>query len=688
MNATKIGEIRFQWDTQAAAADNGLLRVEANLRTGELFFRWADGRLIAGCFGETVVGADRLRTVGYPAHRAGEASVKPVRDGFGRGVCWTVEHASPGKPALRHRIWCYERLPYAFVELEAEQQTEWETREISPLTALQNDGAAIGFGPESGEGARVLFVPFDNDKWVRYASHPLPGSVESCEVTAIYRPDSRRGFVLGSVTHDFWKTGVRIESAMPGEISRLRVYGGAAGLHTRDTVPHGAARGATIVSPRIFVGAFDDYRDGLETYGRANAAIEPKLPWDGGVPFGWNSWSAVMDKLDLDVYVRTSDFIRRELQNGGFENGGAVYINFDAFWTNLSEDELREAVRHVRENGQKPGIYYTPFSYWGRDPERPVEGCEGRYVYRDLLLKDENGRLLPTLAGAYAIDPSHPAALERIKRQLETFVAMGFEYVKLDFLTHGALEGKHYLPEIRSGIQAYRLGMGVIRDTLAPERIGRPFFINLSIAPLFPHGYAHSRRISCDAFGLIRDTEYMLNAVTYGWWINNTLYRFNDPDHTVLYQSANQPPSAECEGRSRLTASLIAGTSLLLGDDYRIEAAADRARSWMTRADLLAVARRGVSFRPAEGAGGNRAEDVFVLRGEQQCWVAVFNFDDGRPARKRIAFDRIGVPASSGVRVTDLWDGADASPLATGEALEVELQPAEAKLLHLRFDAD
>ena len=45
-----------------------------------------------------------------------------------------------------------------------------------------------------------------------------------------------------------------------------------------------------------------------------------------------------------------------------------------------------------------------------------------------------------------------------------------------------------------------------------------PYVISLSIAPIFPGQYAHGRRISCDVFGTINWTEYMLNSLSYGWW--------------------------------------------------------------------------------------------------------------------------------------------------------------------------
>src|SRR5207253_2906679 len=131
--------------------------------------------------------------------------------------------------------------------------------------------------------------------------------------------------------------------------------------------------------------------------------------------------------------------------------------------------------------------------------------------------------------------------------------------VKLDFLSHGTLEGAHFDNNAPTGVAAYNVGMKRIIADLNLAKIGRPFFISLSIAPLFPAGYAHSRRISCDAFASIGSTEYMLNALTYGWWQNGTLYRFTDPDHTVVYKVHNEQPVREAEGRSRFHASVIAG---------------------------------------------------------------------------------------------------------------------------------
>jgi alpha-galactosidase len=678
---------------RAIKADNGCLTLTVDLRSGACAVSWRDGAELSG-----ILSAYRLMsgeigtTADYAEHRAGADAACEIEDAVGgRGVRITVAHtdAGAGRPVLRQQFTVYERQPFLTVRiaLEGTAGGDMETNYTAPLLAKNPATGAARLGLPDGHELRALFVPFDNDKWVRYASVPMPGELESYEATAVYDPASRKGLVLGSLTHDTWKTGLKLSSAAGGRMDAIEVYGGAAGEQTRDSIPHGAVKGASVQSPVIFLGSYADYRDGLEAFGRANAAIRPALPWEHGVPLGWNSWSAVADKLDYDLYVKTSDFLH-SLKDKGFENDGIVYINFDSFWTSLSEDQLRQAVKHVRSNGQKAGIYWTPFAYWGKDPDCEVEGTGGRYTYAELLLKDREGNVLPDLDGGLAIDPTHPGNLMRTDYHLKRFVEWGFDYVKLDFLGHGALEGSHYDPAVQTGIQAYNLGMDYICRSLAPERIGRPFHINLSIAPIFPHGYGHSRRISCDAFGTLADTEYMLNSLTYGWWLNDTVYRFNDPDHTVLYKSFNQDATGYHEGRSRLNASAIAGTVLLMGDDFRREEARVRASEWLANAKLLSLARLGRTFVPVESGAGSGATDVFMLRteaqGEEEIVLAVFNFDPTSPAQKRIPLERLGFTAGvpAAYTATDLWTGASRG--GNGDIL-LPLEAGESTLIKLKF---
>lgn len=672
MSSVQRMGVKVEVGEREVRVENAFFTLEVDLVGGSYSVAWRDGAELVGAQSAyRLTGGETCATADYAEHRADAGAVRDVEDAVGgRGVRMTVVHAAAkdgegegggGKPVCRQLFTVYESQPFLTVgvELEGADGGAIETNYVAPVLAGDPVGGAARLGLPEGHELRGLLVPFDNDKWVRYESVPMPGALESYEATTIYDPQSRKGLVLGSITHDTWKTGLKLSSAAAGRMDAVEAYGGAAGELTRDTIPHGSVKGKTVSSPVIFLGSYADYRDGLEAFGRANAAVKPALPWEHGVPFGWNSWSAVADKLDYDVYVQTSDFLR-SLKDGGFENDGVVYVNFDSFWTSLSEEQLRQAVKHVNGNGQKAGIYWTPFAFWGQDPNVEVEGTDGRYTYADLLLRDREGNVLPNLDGGLAIDPTHPGNLMRTDYHLNRFVEWGYEYVKLDFLGHGALEGRHYDSSVHTGIQAYNLGMDYICRTLAPERIGRPFHINLSIAPIFPHGYGHSRRISCDAFGTLADTEYMLNSLTYGWWMNNTLYRFNDPDHTVLYKSFNQEATGYHEGRSRLNASIIAGTVLLLGDDFRHEEARTRATEWLANEKLLSLARLGRTFVPVESGTGSGAANVFMLREGERIVLAVFNFDSTSPIQVRIPLEKIGAMESdyyTSYRVTDLWSG-------------------------------
>lgn len=676
-------EIRIQTPNGQVIGENGVCRITIDLTSGLADYVWSSGSGLTGAYSTAKLGEKLVRSTEYTDHRLEDGGIRTLHDGFGSGCQFSVIHTAEALPVMRQTFWMYETTPYFFVQVELEGGTEaLETNYMSPLTvdaALGSSAIALGTGAAE---LRALLVPFDNDKWVRYESVPMPGQLESYEVTAVLEPASRKGLIIGSVTHDTWKTGLKIIGEEGSAIHRLEVYGGVAGEYTRDTIPHGTLIGQTIASPRIFVGMYDDYRVGLEQYGMANAKIAPPLRWEHGVPFGWNSWSAAGADLDYELYVHTSDFLK-SLYDGGFHHHGTVYINFDSFWTNLSEVQLEDAVRHVRGNGQKAGIYWTPFAFWGNDFDRNVEGTDGKYTYRDLLLRDDQGHILPELDGGLAIDPTHPGSLLRTEWYLERFVQAGFEYMKLDFLGHGALEGRHFDPEIRTGIQAYNFGMALIKRRLDPDVIGRPFFINLSIAPMFPHQYAHSRRISCDAFGTLKDTEYMLNSLTYGWWMSGTLYPYNDPDHTVLYKSFNQEPTITQEGRSRFNASIIAGTVLLMGDDFRQEEARNRASAWLTRPELQAIGRAGKSFKPLEGNTNDSAVDIFFkMVGNKEVYIAVFNYNKDEAVEKTISVERLGLSKEDSYKLYDLWEQT-AYP-SSGD-IHVRLEPAMSKIFKLLF---
>ena len=297
--------------------------------------------------------------------------------------------------------------------------------------------------------------------------------------------------------------------------------------------------------------------------------------------------------------------------------------------------------------------------------------------------KDENGTILPAVDGGVSVDPTHPGTIMYLEDQLNRFIDLGFAYVKMDFMSHGAREGVFYNPDITTGTQAYNYGMQKIHEILGDKLENQEFFISFSIAPMFPSQYAHSRRISCDVFGTIDQTEYMLNSLTYGWWMNGTIYPFNDPDHIVVYNSFNHKQAILYnEGLSRYISAAIAGTMLIDSDDFRIKEARKRATEILTCEEINAVAKRNVAFRPVEGNTKDAACDTFVSyeESEDALYLAVFNFDSSKTKKMQMDPERLGLDPSVEYEMYDLWSKETA---AFKGDFEISLEAAQPKLFRI-----
>lgn len=539
---------------------------------------------------------------------------------------------------------------------------------MTPVAALK-----APFHLAGAKTPRLLYVPYDNDKWIRYEAQKIHGAGSSYEVTAVYDDDTRNGYVIGSLTHDHWKTGIKTHGGF-GNLEFLRVVGGIADFVTRDeAMPHGPVWGKKVFSPTVYIGYHEDFREGFIAFGNANSIFAPRLPWDGGVPFGWNSWACAAVNLDFSIYDNASTTLQ-SFGEKGFANNGTVFVNFDAAWSRLTPEELRKAVENVHSRGQKAGIYFAPFACWVKDFDCVADYTDGKYTYRDLLARDSEGNHLPPCDNGYPLDPTHPGSLMRVRNMMQFTVDMGFDYIKTDFMSHGACECVHYNPETTTGMEAYCYALKEMLACLDPKKIGRTIFLDFSIAPIFPYQFCHARRVSCDAFGLLEDTEYLLNSITYGFWQNNTIYSYNDPDHTVMYHSFDKRNSTVEEARSRLNASVIGGTVLLLSDDYRVPEAEQRVRSLLD-SRLLDIARAGRTFLPVETATGDSASRLYTRVDEDRNLLAVFNLSD-QPTEIAVDVSRLTLPAGSGP-FTPVTGGESYE----GEHFTVRLAPADSVIL-------
>ncbi len=599
-----------------------------NVQTGTANVSVQDNMIVSNAYAVVVSGGVTLNSKSYTLRTV---TTKDTTDAFGTGKKMKVTLTAAGLPEMQQIFYAYEGKNYLLTEVIV-RGANISTNYMAPFVSEQVNIQATGDN-------RVLFVPFDNDTFIRYQSKSLSSTLTntSSEVTAYYENNSRAGLIVGSVEHMVWKTGVRT-TGTNNVLSELTAWGGYAEKNvTRDGIAHGTLSGDSVKSPKVFIGVYDDWRTGLDDYGKANAIAEPRyiFDWTNPVPFGWNSWGAIQDKLNLDKAKAVAQFFSASLPK--FRNGETAYIDLDSYWDNMVSGgiegdftQLIAFVNYCKERGLKPGIYWAPFVDWGKT-SRSVEGTNGAYNYQDVWTK-VNGAY-HDLDGARAMDPTHPATQKRIELLINKFKACGFEMIKIDFIGHAAIEADDfYDPTVTTGMQAFRKGMEYLVDKLDSKML-----VYVAISPSLATGrYAHSRRIACDAYSDIGATEYTLNSTTYGWWQTH-IYNFIDADHLVFSNKSLG------ENRARLASGVINGT-LITGDDFATTGQwTDRAKDLLQKEDILTIAKNGVAFTPIEGNAAQSASEAFVNKIGDTYYVAVINY--GEQKAMDLSLARLGIPA-------------------------------------------
>lgn len=563
-----------------------------------------------------------------------------ISNGFGKGKKYTIKLTGRDLPEMDLVFYTYANREYFLTETEIRGHY-LKSNYMAPF---------CGDFPAVAGDARTLFVPFDNDTFISYNAIPFKENVQnvSAEVGAVYNNGSRNGFVVGSVEHGIWKTGILTASKKDSANSIKAWSGYTAPGTTRDKIPHGFIQGALLKSALMFVGCFDDWRHGLEEYGKANRIADPPyiFNWTNPTPIGWNSWGVIQDKLTLDKALKVVDFFTDSLS--GFRTGNTAFIDLDSYWDNMLNggvtgdfSKLKQFVDDCKKKGLQPGVYWAPFTDWGYKSggDRLAEGTG--YKFGDMWTKVGDG--YHDLDGARALDPTHPGTQQRIAFMIKKLRGCGFKMIKIDFLGHAAIESTHfYDTTVTTGMRAYRKGMEFLLD-----KLGNQMLVYAAISPSLATGrYAHMRRIACDAFKSINDTKYTLNSLNYGWW-QTYLYNYIDADHVVL--------STEKEGvnRARILSALITGT-FITGDDFSVKGQWSAiAKSMYQNQELLEIIKNGKAFEPIEGNTGTNATEMFARKIGDDFYLAVFNYAD-KPRMFSIDFKRLGLQLTQKHTVYDV----------------------------------
>ena len=237
-------------------------------------------------------------------------------------------------------------------------------------------------------------------------------------------------------------------------------------------------------------------------------------------PTVWCSWYRYFEEVAAtDVLENLDAFATHEL--------AVDVVQIDDGWSPGLGEGLRESdgfgslpavVDRIRSSGRRAGLWLAPFlvgaeTTLAREHADWLTGPAGRNWGQDLV----------------GLDLTHPAVRELLTDHLERLVGLGIDYLKLDFLYAGALDGP----------AAYRSGLALVREVVGPD----VYLVGCG-APLLPSiGLVDAMRVSPDTFhegGEDGSTGLRgLMPLAARAWQQGRLW-VNDPDCVVARPSYSQ----------------------------------------------------------------------------------------------------------------------------------------------------
>lgn len=246
---------------------------------------------------------------------------------------------------------------------------------------------------------------------------------------------------------------------------------------------------------------FKNYADELgNRFGKLQKEIAPRV---------WCSWYSLYTVIDEEILFETFD----ELGDMPFDvlqvdDGWQVSIG-DWDVNEKFPSGMKALADKIKSTGRRAGLWLAPLI--------AVESSKLFKEHADWFLRNEKGRLIS--AGfnwgeqLYALDTTHPHVISWLAALMKQVRIWGFDYLKLDFLYAGALQGKRYKDMPREA--AYRESLKLMREAMGADA----FFLTCG-TPIIPAlGLCDAIRIGPDVshdWEKYRDANLLYNLSTPG----------------------------------------------------------------------------------------------------------------------------------------------------------------------------
>ena len=299
------------------------------------------------------------------------------------------------------------------------------------------------------------------------------------------------------------------------------------------------------------------YKEGLKDFHKEFVSESEKV-------FGYTSWYNYYQNINESIILRDLESLDNRFNLFQIDDGYEAYIGD---WLDVDKTKfpngLKPIVDKIHEKGLKAGIWLAPF----------VAETKSKLFneHQDWFKVDPDGKISKcgsNWSGFYALDLTLQDVQDYIKKCLEYYMEIGFDFFKLDFLYASMIAPTNGLTRAMMSDRSYQFLREVLKDKLILGcgancfssyqkfnylRIGPD--VSLKFDDVWFMKYMHRERIS---------TKITLQNTIYRSIFNHHLF-LNDPD-VFLLRDTNINLSKE-QKRALVTINALFGSVLMTSDN-------------------------------------------------------------------------------------------------------------------------
>ena len=674
---SEVSDVTLEEEASGPVLTNGSLTVAVHLNKGTFSIIDAgSGRAVVTNAATAVVLSSGPTFTSRGTGFASEWST-PVEARLGRGLSITLQRESEEQePALRLTIALFQDHPFAVIHTELVNSGPAAVRVVAfhvfdaGLVDLGSPAASWRFYKQGWQSWSPTLVLDCSGEDIATAAPVIdPGTQPEARdglfvselMTAIVSTESKRGLVAGFITTADQLSQLRLDR----EQHTVTASSCADGI----TVPPGGR----LSSERLLLDPTTSPLESMERYGDALGRMMEATPAEE-VATGWCSWYYYWHRVTEEhIIANLEELAHRRaelpLEYVQIDDGYQAEIGDWLTVNGKFPHGMKWLADRIHEHRFKAGLWLAPFLMGARSQ-----------LYREhpdwaVLYKPGKPYIAIQNWGqdCYALDLTRPEVIKWLGEVFRTVCGKwGFDYVKVDFIYAGAVNGIRYDPNVTRA-QAYRRGLEAIRDAAGDRFVlacGNPIGPSIGlvdgarvgpdIAPHWrptgnPRDVERNRMSEPSALNSIR------NSITR-WWMHGRLWQ-SDPD--CLLARDTETALTPDEVRTLATVVAMSGGMVLDSDDLTL--LSDERQKWLA----MLLPPFGKSAQPLD-LFDTDIPRILRLDCGTHIMIAVFNWSD-EPASMQAP-----LPARSS-HVFDVWNNADLG--ASRDAMDLDLPPHGCALL-------